>query len=233
MQLIFLPYVPPEKDMPGLSGGKAALAPAERKIPFKAWLCIALMFVSMALGMVFLLKMAIIVSERGLGDSALAGVLNSTQIMCAFLSALTFPLAFKRLGRWTIVVPIIATALSFLFIAAASNVPMVFIGCGIFGIYLGYSIPYLQTVVSSYTHPVRRTFALALLSTAMFAGQACSTPFVALLEAAFGPNTSLLFGTMSVIVLVLLLATALYLFVTRHTTRRPPYAETTEFDNVA
>ena len=232
MQLVFLPRVPPEKDIPQLQHNAETLTPEHKRINLKSWLCIILMFVTMTLGMVFLLKMAILVSDRNIGDSALAGVLNSTQIMCAFIFALSFPFVFKRLKRWTVLLPIIGALLSFAFIAIANNVPLVFIGCGIFGLYLGYLIPFCQTTISGQTHPVRRTFALSLLSTALFAGQACSTPFVGLLEMIFGTNTTLLFAVMSIVMLVLLIIVAAYLFFSRKGDTTPPYAERTEFDTV-
>lgn len=232
MQLIFLPKMPAEKDMPQIKQGLDNLRPEEKRINLKSWLCIALMFVTMTLGMVFLLKMAFILVDRNIGDSAIAGLLNSTQIMCAFIFALTFPYVFKRLKRWTVILPISGVLLSFFFISIAFSLPMVFLGCGIFGIYLGYLIPFCQTTISGYTHPVRRTFTLSLLSTALFAGQACSTPFVSFLEIIFGTNTSALFGAMSLIMLFLLVGIIIYLVATRKTAGSPPYAEITEYDSI-
>jgi MFS family permease len=234
MQLIFLPKVPPEKDMHKLENAKdkAELTPEQKRMGSKAWLCIILMFVTMTLGMVFLLKMAILVDQKGLGDAAIAGVLNSTQIACAFCFALTFPLVFKYLKRYTIVVPVVAMALSFLLIGLANSTAVVFIGAGIFGIYLGYSIPYLQTTVSGYVHPMRRTFAITLVSTAMFAGQAASTPFVGIMETIMGgaDNVSGLFSVMAVIGFALAVVIVIYLLATAKTSGVAPYAEVAEFE---
>ena len=49
----------------------------------------------------------------------------------------------------------------------------VFAGAVVYGVYLGTIIPYLQTSLSGLVHPYRRTYALSILSMAMFAGQAC------------------------------------------------------------
>jgi MFS family permease len=230
MQLIFLPKVPPEKQLMEQAGGKQTLTVEERHIGSKAWFCILLMFVSMTLGMVFLLKMAILVEARGIGDAALAGIISSCQIGCAFLFALSFPSVFKRLRRFTVIAPILAASLSFLLIAFANNTVMVIIGASIFGAYLGYSIPYLQTTVSGYVHPARRTFALTLLSTGLFAGQAASTPFVGFIEAVIGTDIALLFQVMSIISLILLVIVVCYLLLTNKNFKGYPYAEVAELD---
>jgi MFS family permease len=232
MQLIFLPRVPPEKDMPQLKQAQATLTAAQKRISGKAWLCILLMFVTMTMGMVYLLKIAMILQERGLGDSALAGLLNSTQILCAFIFALSFPFVLRVVKRWTVVIPVAGVLLSFFFTSIAYSIPLIFLACGIFGIYLGFLIPYTQTTISSYTHPVRRTFALSLLSCAMFAGQACATPFVGLMESFLGSDTSALFSTMAIIMFVLLMIVCAYMAITQKTATIPPYAEITEFDKI-
>jgi hypothetical protein len=85
-----------------------------------------------------------------------------------------------------------------------------------------------MSVISGYTHPVRRTFALSLLSTAMFAGQALSTPFVGLVETLMGTNTALLFGIMASCTFVLFLGVLGYLLFTRKTIQPAPYADVAE-----
>jgi MFS family permease len=230
MQLIFLPKVPPEKRMADKAGGLNKLKPEEKRIGGKAWLCILLMFVSMTLGMVFLLKMAILVDERGIGDVSFAGIINSCQIGCAFLFALSFPFVYRHLKRFTIVVPILAASLSFLFIAFANDAVLIVLGACIFGAYLGYSIPYLQTTVSGCVHPARRTFALTLLSSGLFAGQACSTPFVGMVEATIGTDISLLFQVMSALSVGLVVVVIVYLLATNRGFEGYPYAVVAELE---
>lgn len=231
MQLKFLPKVPPEKDMHDIVSDVSALNDAERKIGFQAYLCMLLMFISMTFGMVFLLKMAIFVDEKGIGDAALAGVINSCQIGAAFLFALTFPFVFKHLKRYTIILPIFAASLSFIAIAIAEDVSTVIFGASIFGCYLGYSIPYFQTTISGYVHPARRTFALTLLSAALFGGQACSTPFVAFIETLIGTNTPFLFFIMSICSVTLACFVIIYLVATRNRFKEYPYADVAELQN--
>ncbi|MDR2108733.1 MAG: MFS transporter [Coriobacteriales bacterium] len=232
MQLLFLPKVPPEKTMAALAASRnePALSATQKHFGARAWLCIALMFVTMTLGMVFLLKMAIIVSERGIGDAAFAGVVSSCQIAAAFLTALSFPLVYGFMKRFTIIIPILATALSFIFISLAQGIVMVLIGACIFGVYLGYAIPYLQTTVSGLVHPARRTFALTVLSTALFAGQAASTPFVTLVESMIGASSSELFITMSVASVILAVIVIAYLAATNKGFSGYPYATVAELE---
>lgn len=233
MQLIFLPKVPPEKDMPGLNLQNSYLTEKEKKLGSKAWLCITLMFVTMTVGMVFLLKMAIYVDLMGFGDSAFAGLLTSAQIASAFIFALLFPQVFKLLKRYTVIVPILGAGLSFFIMAIANNAAMAFVGAAVFGIYLGNMIPYLQTTVSGYVHPVRRTFALTLLSSALFAGQAASTPFVALIEGIIGPDIAQLFMIMTGVTVFIAAAATIYVVATKRTTGMPPYADVAELEGTS
>lgn len=214
MQLVFLPKVPPEREMKYRKEADK-LTPKQKKIGHSAWAWIAIMFVSMTIGMVYLLKVAIFITESGLGDSVLAGLVSSATTGTALAASLLFPLAFKHLKRWTILVPMAAAALSFALFAFAANVPMLFAGAMAFGVYLGTLIPYMQTSVSGTVHPIRRTFALSLLAMAMFAGQAASSVFVAMMEIIIGTSMVALFQMMSLSFAFLLFIVLVYLIVTR------------------
>jgi MFS family permease len=214
MQLRFLPKVPPEKDM-GFRKKIDSLLPREKKISSRAWMAILLMFVTMTIGMVYLLKIAIFITETGIGDSLLAGLASSATTFVALIASLSFPFGFKRMKRYTALLPMAAISLAFLLLAFANTITGVFAGAIVFGIYLGYIIPYLQTAVSGLVHPFRRTFALSLLSTAMFAGQACSSVFVQIVEGIVGTNTAVLFKIMSVCFVLVFIVVLAYLLITR------------------
>ncbi|NTU89564.1 MAG: MFS transporter [Actinobacteria bacterium] len=218
MQLIFLPKMPAEKDMPQLIKAREEVKAAGRsmKIDYRAWLCVALMFVTFTIGMVYLLKMAIFIAETGLGDSVSAGLASSFTTGASFILAFTFPFAYKRIKRYTVLIPLLAAAFSTLLFYLATNMTMVLAGAAVFGFYLGYVIPYLQNTVSGLVHPVKRTFALAVLTAGLFAGQACSTPFVSLIESFVGTASRPIFGVMTVSFLIVFLVTAVYLFATRN-----------------
>lgn len=226
MQLIFLPKVPPEKDM-GYRKNLESLSPQERKIGMRAWMAILLMFVTMTIGMVYLLKMAIFITESGIGDSVMAGFASSATTFTALIAAISFPFGFKLMKRYTVLLPMFAISAAFMLLAFANSVPGVFAGAIVFGVYLGYMIPYLQTSVSGVVHPFRRTYALTLLSTAMFAGQAASSAFVALVESIVGTSTSTLFEVMSLCFVIVFIVVLAYLLITRKNGEYP-YGEVTE-----
>lgn len=235
MQLRFLPKVPAEKDMPELQQLRAHAEKnaASAKIDYRVWLCIGLMLLSMTFGMVYLLKVAMFIAESGIGDSAAAGLASSVTTGTAFLFAFTFPLAYKRMKRYTIAIPLLGGTVAFYAMYVAHSLGLVLLGCAFFGCYLGYVIPYLQTTISAITHPVRRTFVLAGLSSAMFAGQALATPYVALVERYVGTSARPILGVLSACFAVLLVATIVYLLATiRNSTTPYPYAkniDTSEF----
>lgn len=96
-----------------------------------------------------------------------------------------------------------------------------------YGVYLGSIIPYLQTSISGVVHPIRRTYALSILSMAMFAGQAASSAYVSLVEGIVGASTATLFATMSVTFIALFILVLVYLLATR-TNAAYPYGDVTE-----
>lgn len=215
MQLIFLPKDKPEREMK-FRQESAALTPKQKKIGHSAWAWIIIMFVSMTIGMVYLLKVAIFIAESGIGDSVMAGLVSSSTTATALVMSILFPLAFRFLKRWTILIPMAAVALSYGLLALATSAAMVFAGAIVFGIYLGFLIPYMQTSISGTVHPIRRTFALSLLAIAMFAGQAASSAYVAMMEGIIGTSTVALFEAMSLSFVVLFAIVLVYLVFTRN-----------------
>lgn len=227
MQLRYLPKVPAEKDMPELQalrlsdGARAAV-----RIDYRAWLCIGLMMLSMTFGMVYLLKVAMFIAEAGIGDSAAAGLASSVTTGTAFLFAFSFPYAYRVLKRYTVAIPLFAATAAFYSMYVATALPLVLFGCALFGCYLGYVIPYLQTTVAAITHPLRRTVVLAGLSSAMFAGQALATPYVALVESFVGTAARPILGVLAGCFGALLAITVVYLLATVKRSRAPyPYVQ--------
>ena len=187
MQIVFLPKVPPEKDM--AFAQRAASLPSEQKrIGARAWMGVLLMFVTMTISMVYLLKMAIFIQEAGIGDSVMAGLASSSTTFVALVVSLVFARLFKHLK---------------------------FSGAVVYGVYLGTIIPYHQTSLSGLVHPYRRTYALSALSMAMFAGQACSSVYVAAVESVVGTGTAALFEVMSATFIALFVVVLAYLLATR------------------
>ena len=226
MQIVFLPKVPPEKDLEFAK--RASELPAEqKKIGRRAWMGILLMFVSMTIGMVYLLKMAIFIQESGIGDSVMAGLASSATTCTALVVSLVFALLFKHLRRYTVLVPMAAIALSFILLAFATSPVGVFLGAIVYGVYLGTIIPYLQTALSGLVHPYRRTYALSALSMAMFAGQACSSVYVSFAEGLVGSSTTALFELMSAMFVAVFLVVLGYLVATRKNAAYP-YGDVTE-----
>ena len=124
-------------------------------------------------------------------------------------------------------IAMVAATLTYGCLAFATSAVGLFAGCVIWGFYLGNIIPYLQTSVSGTVHPFRRTWALAILSTALFAGEACATPYANLISAIVGPDIQLLFKVMTVMFLILAIAVLIYLLATRKKAEYP-YADVTE-----
>lgn len=226
MQLIFLPKVPPEKDL-GYDKRIESLLPSERKINGRAWAGIALMFVSMTVSMVYLLKLALFVVEVGIGDSVLVGIASSSTTCTALIMSILFSRVYKHLKRYTVVLSMAAVALSYTLLSLATSSLGLFAGCIVFGVYLGTLIPYLQTSISGIVHPYRRTFALSWLSVAMFGGQACASLYVAVMESIVGSSTAALFEAMSIAFIVLLVVVLAYLVLTRSNSDYP-YSDVTE-----
>lgn len=214
MQIVFLPKVPPEKDM--AFAQRAASLPSEQKrIGARAWMGVLLMFVTMTISMVYLLKMAIFIQEAGIGDSVMAGLASSSTTFVALVVSLVFARLFKHLKRYTVLVSMAAVALAFTLLAFATSPVGVFSGAVVYGVYLGTIIPYLQTSLSGLVHPYRRTYALSALSMAMFAGQACSSVYVAAVESVVGTGTAALFEVMSATFIALFVVVLAYLLATR------------------
>ncbi len=214
MQCLFLPKVPPEKDMPFAK--KVEQLPAhERRIGPRAWMCALLMFVTMTLAMVYLLKMAIFIQETGIGDSVMAGLASSATTCTALIISLLFSRIFGVCRRYTVLVSMAAIALAFSLLAFANSPVGVFAGAIIYGVYLGTIIPYLQTAVSGCVHPYRRTYALSILSMAMFAGQAASSLYVSVVEGIIGTSTAALFEVMSVTFIIMFVVVLAYLLATK------------------
>lgn len=226
MQIAFLPKVPPEKDLDAAKK-VTALTSEQKRIGFRAWMGILLMFVSMTIGMVYLLKLAIFIQEVGIGDSVMAGLASSSTTLTALVISLMFSLVFKHLRRYAVLVPLAAISCAFVVLSAASSPAGVFAGAVVYGVYLGTIIPYLQTALSGLVHPYRRTWALSTLSTAMFAGQACSSLYVSVIEGIIGTSTVALFQVMSAMFVVLFVVAAVYLCATRRDADYP-YGDVTE-----
>ncbi len=191
------------------------LSPEERRIGPRAWLCALLMFVTMTIAMVYLLKMAIFIQETGIGDSVMAGLASSSTTCTALVISLLFSRIFGVFRRYTVLISMAAVALSFTLLALSTGPAGVFAGAIIYGVYLGTIIPYLQTTVSGVVHPYRRTYALSILSMAMFAGQAASSLYVGVVENIIGPSTAALFEVMSVTFIILFAVVLIYLVITR------------------
>lgn len=235
MQLRFLPKVPAEKDMTDLQSlRRSDVSRATARLDYRVWLCIGLMLVSFMCGMVNLLKVAMLLSESGIGNSAAAGVASSVMTGTSFLFAFSFPYVYRVIKRYTILLPLFTACTAFFCMYVAGNLAIVLVGCALFGCFLGYLIPYLQTTLSAITHPLRRTVVLAGLSSAMFAGQALATPYVALVEKIVGPSARAILGSVSVSFAVLVVLTALYLLATvRHAAAPYPYAQNIEASELA
>ena len=127
MQIVFLPKVPPEKDM-AFAKKADSLSPQQKRIGSRAWMGILLMFVSMTIGMVYLLKMAIFIQETGIGDSVMAGLASSSTTFTALVVSLAFSLLFKGLKRYTVLLSMASIALSFTLLAFATSPVGVFAG---------------------------------------------------------------------------------------------------------
>ncbi len=226
MQIVFLPKVPPEKDM-AFAQRAASLPPEQKRIGARAWMGVLLMFVTMTISMVYLLKMAIFIQEADIGDSVMAGLASSSTTFVALVVSLVFARLFKHLKRYTVLVSMAAVALAFTLLAFATSPVGVFAGAVVYGVYLGTIIPYLQTSLSGLVHPYRRTYALSALSMAMFAGQACSSVYVAAVEGVVGTGTAALFEVMSVTFIALFVVVLAYLLAT-HKNAGYPYGDVTE-----
>ena len=214
MQIVFLPKVPPERDM-AFAKKAASLSPVQKRIGPRAWMGVLLMFVTMTISMVYLLKMAIFIQETGIGDSVMAGLASSSTTCVALLVSLVFARIFGRLKRSTVLVSMASVALAFTLLAFATSPVGVFAGAVVYGVYLGTIIPYLQTSLAGLVHPYRRTYALSALSIAMFAGQACSSVYVSVIEGIIGTSTAALFEVMSLTFILLFVVVLVYLLVTR------------------
>jgi MFS family permease len=248
MQLIFLPKIPPERELARkaenetgtsfhshsalvLAGENMVKRYGLRSVRIKTVLCVVLMFVAMTIGMVYLLKMSFLVLEQGIGDSAFAGLASSVTTGAAFVFALTFPVVFKRCGRYTVIFPLATAALSFVLLGTANAAWSVLLGALAFGCYLGYLIPYLQTTLSGFAHPSRRTLLLSVLSAAMYAGQALSAPYVALVESLMENNIPTQFYLMAVCFFTLALLATVYLLATKKAFVGYPYGSIAELEN--
>jgi MFS family permease len=219
MQLMFLPKMPPEKDMPELMKARFAAKEAGQTVRInpRAWLCALVMFAAFTLGMIFLTDVSVLIATEGLGDSVSAGFASSFATGTSVLMSFTFPFVYKRLKRWTLLLPLLAAAVGFAVFSSATTITAAYIASIVYGCYLGYLIPYCQNTVSSLVHPLKRTFAMSVLTSALFAGEAFAAYFIVLVQAVLGESVRALFAFSSVGFIVMAAASCLYLVVSRRT----------------
>ena len=229
MQLVFLPKVPPENQLESVKKADT-LTKQERSFGYRTWACILLMFTSMTMSMVYLVRLAMFMQQNNIGDSVMAGFASSATTGTALIVALLFPIIFKKLGRYTLIISIGAIAVSYTLLSMATTAPMLFAGCIVFGLYLATLIPALQTLVSGLVHPYRRTWALSILTTALFAGQACASLFVNFIGSIVGDVIANQFMAMAGIFGVMLAVVVIFLLVTRNKAELP-YANVTDLDD--
>lgn len=225
LQLVFLPKVPPEREALALNAESQEMEDKQNaiKVDPRVYMCIALMFFAFMFSMVQLLKTAIFISEKGFGTSVHAGIYTSLCTAAAVFFAFTFPWVYRKLKRYAVVFPLSSATLAFFALYQAGGIIDVYIGAILFGGFLGHFIPYLQTTVSALAPPSKRTWLLAILTCALYAGQACVTPFIMAVEAMFGTATVTLFGVLSVCFAALLIVSAIYLMTTANYAKEHPY----------
>jgi predicted MFS family arabinose efflux permease len=120
-------------------------------------------------------QIAVIITEKGIGDTRLIGTLAALGTIGGIVASATLGLIYPRLKRFTVLIGYGGMTICFFLLFIASGVPLAIVACTLLGamyaIGAGYYMMYCTTFVPSGKIPL----SISITTTAMAVGQFLST----------------------------------------------------------
>lgn len=146
----------------GLNGIKSLITPSYIYMCFMVFFMGALLFT-------FYANIAMMITEKGLGDSSAVGQVTAMNSLMTIVVGLIFGFILKGLKKFTLSLAMAVMCITFLILAFSNNFTFVILGGIVFGIGAGLqqasSLYYVSESVSKSSNTLAIAIALALIST--------------------------------------------------------------------
>jgi predicted MFS family arabinose efflux permease len=182
LAIAFIPNLPVEKQerVEKQSGLKRPLGQT-------TWALTLAALVIFVVGAVIQIKTSTLVEELRLGGPDVAAIVSMANTFGIVIGGLIFGFLYKKLQRWLFPVALLGAAACYFWFALSQDLVSLCISGGIANLFtIGTVIVYTVARVTYTTPPERITFAVSLVTFAMYIGQVFTTPFINLVEAQFG-----------------------------------------------
>ena len=217
----FLPPMPPQKKDETLQLKKNEKGRLNGKVAIVA----AHFFAFMMLNAMFTMSFAIFIAQEGFGDSINSGLATSLVTVCALVTAIFFGNIEPLLKKYLPVVGFIFVCATFLIIANAHSVEMVYLSAIPLGIFVGLFGPYCSTWVSRVVPVSGKTLAVSIVGVCAFIGQ-FSGAFVRMgIGAVIGEGFRTMYTVAAVIAAVCFVLALIYALVRKNDEQAAPKPE--------
>ncbi|WP_371377668.1 MFS transporter [Sporomusa aerivorans] len=170
MQWFLLPDFLPEKKDPAITQAKLQTGATE-KLGYRVWLTSLDMLIFMTVSMFIIFKLALFIVNEHIGTSADAGMASSINTLASFAVSMVFAQIWNKLKRFTVVVGLVCMSVCYFLFSIAHSYGMMMAAVIFLGFSMGLMFPYLMNRVSIVAPNSQKTFAISLLSMAIYLGQ--------------------------------------------------------------
>jgi MFS family permease len=182
LEAIGLPRLPPEKTHQQAPDGSKSKA----RIGGSAFLFAFCNFAVIVLSMTIMMKTAIFVMDKGIGNAAISGIAFSFNGAAQIITGFAFGFVYKHLNRFTGPLSLALSAIAYIFIVNASSSVMVIAALFIMGLGSGMWVPFIMSRASTQCAETNKSMYLAIVLDAMFIGQALASFIDPVVKTIFG-----------------------------------------------
>jgi predicted MFS family arabinose efflux permease len=246
MAIAFIPNLPVER----VERAKEQKTGPKRPLGQTTWVLAVAALVIFVVGAVIQIKTSTLVEELHLGGSDVAAIVSMANTAGIVVGGLLFGFLYKKLQRWLFPIALLGAAVCYFWFAFSTDLVSLCVSGGIANLFtIGTVIVYTVARVTYTTPPERITFAISIITFAMYIGQVFTTPFMNFVEAQFGTmlpmatvfnaqagmeieqvSSSVSLVAVGIVFAALFVITAVYVFVTRKTDFGQPHEELAEED---
>jgi hypothetical protein len=134
-------------------------------------------------------QIALLIMEKGVGDSAYNGMVSALINVGAFLGTTTFGFYYNRLKRFTILIGFAVMALCFWVFYVSESAPVIAIACAVLGVMYGLGLSYYLMRATVIVPISKVPLAISIGNFTATMGVFLSTYFATTLQAVMGGVT--------------------------------------------
>lgn len=166
LEFFAIPKTPPER----VNRPENMVNSLEEKISGSVWLLTFCSFVIMITAFLIMIKLPILIMDRGIGDAKVTALAMSLMAAANIICSLIFSRIFKLFKRYTGTIAVLLLFIGYFLTMKAYSHVAVFIAMFIFGTGMGIWVPFLLTKASMYAGATNKAQVMSIVSCSILLG---------------------------------------------------------------